>query len=130
MRSRGLGVLLIGAALLAGCGDDDEDEAGDGGAQPTAQAKQQDAAAKGDARMLGSFVEACFADEQDFSRCKQPEGADAPTAQVAKASATTYEIVARSESGNEFRLTRGRDGALTRTCTQAETGGCGPAGTW
>ena len=34
---------------------------------------------------------------------------------------TTFAIVSPSESGNEFRLTRAEDGAITRTCTEAET---------
>ena len=132
MGSRGLGVVLIGAALLVGCGDDDDDG---GGAAQTTQETAQDAkplyaAAKGDARELASYVESCFVDEQDYSRCRQPAGIDPGTATVEKASMTTYEIVATSESGNEFRLTRAEDGASTRTCTEPEIGGCGPAGVW
>ena len=131
MGSRGIGVFLIAAALLAGCGDDDDD-GGDsaGSSQDSGEALRQDAAAKGDARELASYVESCFVDEQDYSLCKEPEGAPSGTATVEKASATTFEIVATSESGNEFRLTRAEDGAITRTCTEADTGGCESAGTW
>ena len=133
MGSHGIGIFLIGAALLAGCGDDGDESGGSGGddgAQPAAQAKQQDAAAKGDVRQLTSGVEACYVDGQDYSLCKEPAGVDPGIASVENASASTYEVVARSESGNEFRLARGKDGAITRTCTEAETGGCGPDGAW
>ena len=132
MGSRGIGIFLIGAALLVGCGDDDE--GGTESAQTTEEtaqdAKPLDAAAKGDARELASYVESCFVDQQDYSLCKEPEGAPPGTATVEKASASTFEIVATSESGNEFRLTRAKDGAITRTCTEADTGGCEAAGTW
>ena len=131
MGSRGIGIFLIGAALIAGCGDDESGgNTADDGAQPAAQAKQQDAIAKGDVRQLTTGLEACYVDEQDYSRCKEPAGVEPGIARVEKASASTYEVVARSESGNEFRLERGKDGALSRTCTEAETGGCGPAGAW
>ena len=130
MGSRGLGIFLIGAALLAGCGDDDDDGGDSAGSQDSGEALRQDAAAKGDARMLASGVEACYADQQDYSLCKQPEGVEPGVARVEKASASTFEIVATSESGNEFRLTRAEDGAVTRTCTEPETGGCEAAGTW
>jgi type IV pilus assembly protein PilA len=129
MGSRRTCLVLIGAALFAGCGDDDDDSSSV--TETTQQtAEQLDAAAKSDARNLVTGVEACFIDQQDYSLCEKPEGADAPTATVEAAGLTTYTVVAKSESGNEFRLEKGDDGTMTRACEEAGTGGCAADGSW
>ena len=131
MGSRGTCLVLIGAALLAGCGDDDDDSGGSASTQESTQtAEQQDAAAKSDARNLTTALEACFVEQQDYSLCKKPEGADAPTATVEEAALTTYAVVATSDSGNEFRLEKTEDGALERTCVEPGQGGCPANGSW
>jgi hypothetical protein len=135
MGSRRFGVFLTIAALaFAGCGDDD-DEGGDSGAgsdTPAAQpAAQQDAEAKRDARLLVSYVEACYADEQDYSACQDAAaGEDVGDAAVDTADAATFTIVSPSESGNEFRLEKAASGELERTCDTAGEGGCSADGAW
>jgi type IV pilus assembly protein PilA len=111
------------------------------------QKKGQDASAKSDARNAVSQVEACFADEQDYTKC----GATAPamskvntgiafvnsTAPTAGStvgltvSATGYVITGGSKSGNKFTITKDvTAGTLTRTCTATGSGSCPASGSW
>jgi len=103
------------------------------------RSKGQDSSAKSDARNLVSQIESCFTDTQDYSNCKQNSelpntGLDLGTAtgqvQVTTAALNTYVIVARSKSNNEFTITKGSNGAVTRTCTNAGSGSCLGTGTW
>lgn len=135
MGSRRIGVFLTVAALLvAGCGDDDDDS-GDSGGSPDTQAApaalEQDATAKAGARTLATFVEACFAGEQDYSACQDAAaGEEVGEATVETADAATFAIVSPSESGNEFRIEKTAGGAMERTCETAGEGGCSADGTW
>jgi hypothetical protein len=135
MGSRWLGILFVLVVLLAGCGGDDDD--GDSGGSATTDtaaaqdAVQQDAEAKGAARELVSFVEACYVDQMTYSGCENAaEGEDLGEATVEGAADTTFTVVSPSESGNEFRLEKTEGGELERTCETAGEGGCGPDGTW
>jgi hypothetical protein len=129
--SRRTCLVLIAAALLAGCGDDDDDSGSTGDTQQSRQTPaQQDAVAKSDARNLATAVESCFVDSQDYSLCENPVGADAPTASVDAAGASTYTVAAASESGNLFRILKRKDGTTTRDCEKAGTGGCAEDGSW
>ena len=133
MGTRRACLLLIGATLLAGCGDDEGDDAGSGpatGEDTEQRAVQQDAVAKGDARALATVIESCFVDQQDYSLCKEPAGAESGVASVETASAAGYTVVARSASGNDFRLVRAPDGAMRRECTERGEGGCPANGRW
>ena len=137
MGSRRAVLPLIVVALLAGCGDDDDNGAssttGTTDTQPAQSAAAQDAQAKSDARELTSYVESCFADQQDYSLCKDAaagEGVDVGAATVEIAKATTYSIVSPSESGNEFVIDRTPDGALQRSCTEPGVAGCPASGRW
>ncbi len=109
------------------------------------QKKGQDASAKSDARNMVSHVESCFADTQTYVSCDSsaelgpPTGLDYGTGsgQVSvtnPASADGYEIVAKSKSGNVFKITKTAGGAPTRSCTTAGNGGCkdngAGAGVW
>jgi type IV pilus assembly protein PilA len=109
------------------------------------QKKGQDASSKSDARNLVSQIEACFANEQDYSKCMP----DATTKKVggdttgldiggsggqvnATASGTTgYVVTATSKSANVFKITKdATTGASTRSCTTAANGGCPTGGAW
>ena len=127
--------------LLGGCGSDDKEETpAETQAQTeteTGAAVQQDAEAKKNARSLVTELEACFVDQQDYSACQEPEGSALPLGgepgqvEVTEADAAEFTIVAHSESGNEFTITKGAEGELERTCEAAgsEEGGCSE-GTW
>ena len=131
MGPRRLGVVLIAAALAA-CGDDGEnDGAGSTTTQPAPSPVAQDAQAKSDARELATYVEACYVDELDYSRCKDAaRGEDIGLATVVSADATTFTIASPSASGNEFRIDRTGAGALRRTCTAPGEAGCPANGRW
>lgn len=135
MGSRRAVVFLTALALaLAGCGGDDDDDDGSGGdtgGDTEGEALAQDRQARSDLRNLAAAVEACFVDGQDYTRCTDPPGAGrVGNAEVAEATAFTYTIVAPSESGNEFRLVRGKNGSTARECSEPGRAGCGGNGLW
>jgi type IV pilus assembly protein PilA len=111
------------------------------------QKKGQDASAKSDARNAVTQVEACYADEQDYTACgaaassmsKQNTGftfvnSTTPTAGTnvgLTVSATGYVITAASKSNNKFTITKDTTaGTLTRTCTTTGSGSCPASGNW
>ena len=105
------------------------------------QKKGQDASSKSDARNLVSQIEACFATEQDYSKCKTPTdtglslGTGTGQVEVTAAGTTSYTIVAHSKASDggahEFTITKADlGGASTRTCTPAGKGGCPTGGKW
>ena len=132
MASRTTAVAFLSAAVFAfaGCGDDDDDNASesyDTTTETTAASPEADAQAKGDARTLVTLVESCFVDSMDYATCDdETEG----VAKVESATAAGFSVVAVSESGNEFKLTKKDSGALERTCTDAGEGGCPANGKW
>jgi type IV pilus assembly protein PilA len=103
------------------------------------QKKGQDSSAKSDARNLVTHVESCFADSQDYGSCMTATqlgttglsiGSAKGNVQVSAGSASGYTIVAYSQSGNEFTMTKTNGGAPTRTCKTASSGGCKADNTW
>ncbi len=97
------------------------------------QKKGQDASAKSDARNLVSHVEACFADNQNYTLCNTSSalgstglayGSGQGLVSVTASAATTFTVLATSKSGNTFSITRNATGGYTRTCTTAGQGGC------
>lgn len=136
--------LAITAALLAlslaaaGCGDDDSNGE-DAYTTPaySAAAEQQDAQAKSDARNLVSGVEACYVDQMTYAGCEEPEGvtgielgSEPGQVEVTEADDTTFTVVAHSESGASFTVTRTAGGKLDRTCEPEGEGGCEAGGSW
>jgi type IV pilus assembly protein PilA len=91
------------------------------------RAKSQDSSAKSDARNVVSSMESCFTDSQTYAGCdttieKGPTitrtgGSITPNAAVG------FTVVAASESGNTFSITKDATG-YHRTCTQTGQGGC------
>jgi type IV pilus assembly protein PilA len=101
------------------------------------QKKGQDASAKSDARNMVSQVEACFANQQDYTKCLPSAGSidgsatGLPTTVTVTAPTTdTYTVVAPSKSGNSFSITKAANGATSRSCATANSGGCPNGGTW
>jgi type IV pilus assembly protein PilA len=100
------------------------------------RSKGQDSSAKSDARNMVSQVESCFTDAQDYAQCTSPTntgltiGSATGQVQVTTAATNTYTIVGHSKSGNNFTITKGSDGAVTRTCSTGGSGSCLGAGTW
>jgi type IV pilus assembly protein PilA len=107
------------------------------------QQKGQDASAKSDARNLVSQVEACFATEQDYTKCTIDAsgnldgnatglqiGTGSGQVTVQGQSGTTgYQVVAVSKSGVTYTITKDATGS-TRTCSAASSGGCKSDKTW
>jgi type IV pilus assembly protein PilA len=100
------------------------------------RSKGQDSSAKSDARNMVSQVESCYTDEQDYTKCTNPPntglniGAATGQVNVPGSSTNTYQIIGHSKSNNNFTITKGTDGAITRSCTSAATGSCLSSGTW
>ena len=103
------------------------------------RSKGQDSSAKSDARNMVSQVESCYSDAQDYTSCDTAAelgntglnvGGLTGQVDVPGSSANTYQIVGHSKSNNNFTITKGTDGAVTRTCSSAGSGSCLASGTW
>jgi type IV pilus assembly protein PilA len=91
------------------------------------RAKSQDSSAKSDARNVVSQMESCFTDAQTYAGCESTIE-KGPTITAAGGSVTAnaavgFTVVAKSESGNAFTITKDASG-YHRTCTQTGQGGC------
>lgn len=108
------------------------------------QMRGQDASAKSNARNLAGQVQQCHdGSVGDYTSCDTlaeltaengplsvPYGTDHGEAEVASATATTFRVLARSHSGNEFAIELQSGGGMTRECTTANAAGCPPGGRW
>jgi len=103
------------------------------------RSKGQDSSSKSDARNMVSQIESCYTDTQDYAQCKTAAelpntGLDIGNAtgqvEVTGAGTNTYTIVGHSKSNNNFTITKGSNGAVTRTCTAANSGSCLTGGSW
>src|SRR5690349_20654782 len=132
---------LFALCLLAGCGGEDktsETESRTTDAAATADVVAQDARAKAGARILSTYVEACFADKQDYSGCTTGDalgatevdlGSEAGQVEVLDAGAAGYRIVAHSESGNTYTITKS-DTGMQRSCEAATETRSFTGGSW
>ncbi len=94
------------------------------------RAKAQDGSAKSDARSVVSAMEACYTEVDRYDPCPEPDsgialGTDKGEVEVTS-SGDTYVIVAHSQTGNTFTVTKDEDSIVTRECTSTGTsrGGC------
>jgi type IV pilus assembly protein PilA len=101
--------------------------------------KGQDAEAKSNARNLVSHVESYFAGEETFvgagasndvTDSGLPLGGAAGEVDITVEAVDGYTIVAVSESGTDFTMTKTGGGAPTRTCDDPGNGGCPSSGSW
>jgi type IV pilus assembly protein PilA len=103
------------------------------------RSKGQDSSAKSDARNLVSQIESCFTDAQTYSSCTDPAtqikntglpiGTGAGSVSVT-AGSDAYTIVATSKSNNQFTITKGTNGTITRSCGTASSGSCLSSNSW
>jgi hypothetical protein len=137
---RRLTALLV-LCLVAGCGGDDKKDTATGAtaaAPAGTEVRAQDAEAKAAARTLTTYLEACYADTQDYSACDTDEalgatdltlGSDGGQVEVLDATAASYRVVAHSASGNTYTIEK-TDAGMQRSCEAAvETPSC-PDATW
>jgi len=103
------------------------------------QKSGRDATAKSDARNLSFEVEACNAEEKDFTRCDETSelgqtglaiGTGAGEVRVSAATSSSYTVEARSQTGNRFRISRDDEGTRRYTCDDAGKAGCRTGGEW
>jgi type IV pilus assembly protein PilA len=89
------------------------------------RAKSQDSSAKSDARNAVSQMESCFTDSQTYAGCESTieKGPTIGAGGVTPSGAVGFTIVATSQSGNTFSITKDATG-YHRTCTQTGQGGC------
>jgi type IV pilus assembly protein PilA len=103
--------------------------------------KAQDSSAKSDARNMGSQLESCYTDSNTYvgtgsggtclsSNTGLTYGTGQGQVQVSAVGAGTYTVDAKSQSGNDFIITKNGSGVLARSCTTTGSGGCPSAGTW
>jgi hypothetical protein len=136
-----VGVIALAiATAFAGCGGDDSKKSSAAADKPAAAAKPAvtSVAAKIAARTGVTVVEACYTDTADYSQCQTAAalgqydeqikwGTEPGQVQVADASASTYTVQSDSSDGVSFKVEKGEDGTLTRSCTDGD--GCN-AGAW
>ena len=94
------------------------------------RAKAQDGAAKSDARSMVSAMEACYTQIDRYDPCPDadpgvPQGTGPGKVEVTP-SGDAYEVIAHSETGNTFTVTRHADSKVTRACSADGNarGGC------
>jgi type IV pilus assembly protein PilA len=95
--------------------------------------KGQDASAKSDARNMVSHIESCYTNNNQYDNCSASEdvlqsGLDIGNGQgqveITNEAGDDYTIVAHSQSGNDFTITKTAGGPVVRTCTTAGQGAC------
>jgi type IV pilus assembly protein PilA len=101
--------------------------------------KAQDATAKADARTAQTAMETYFTDNQDYNTTAaglvgiEPALSNANNLAVTPG-ATSYTVSVDSKAGAQgggtFSISRASDGTVTRTCTNANKGGCKAGGVW
>ena len=137
-------VALLG--IVAGCGDDEGEDTpatttseqgatGATGATGAADgADAEDADAKSNARAAQTAIETYAVDHNGSYAGVSPNDLseiEPVTSGVGvQSTADTYSITADSESGNAFTIERAKDGSVSRTCSQADAGGCSKSGEW
>ena len=90
--------------------------------------KAKDASAKSNARNAITQVESCLTDDV-ITNCLTPAGLPQNTA-VTVTTAPNYKVVATSDSGNTFTITKTGAGVFGRTCTAGANGGCPTSLSW
>src|SRR4051812_36600710 len=106
------------------------------------RAKGQDASAKSNARNMVSQMETCFTDKQTYAQCTtnatiintnlpiDNNFPPAPGNVAAQGTVDTYTIVAQSQSGNYFTISKATNGTVSRSCSTAGSGSCVGSGSW
>ena len=103
------------------------------------QKKGWDISSKSSARELVSHLEACFVEEDDYTRCDSPGelktilnfpyGNRAGETEVVGAGEESFTVIAHSRSGADFHIVKTDGRSPQRTCSPRD-GGCHNDGTW
>jgi len=101
------------------------------------RAKGQDGEAKSNARNMVSHVESCYTQSQDYQECVSADalnptglslGSGGGQVEATSNDPDGYEVMATSESGNTFTITKDpATGSLSRSCDISggtDNGGC------
>jgi type IV pilus assembly protein PilA len=95
--------------------------------------KAKDSSAKSNARNMVSQVESCYATTNDYTACDANDAALDKGGIVATVTgnANGYAVVATSDTGNTFTITKDATG-ITRSCTSTGStkGGCPASNSW
>ena len=103
------------------------------------RSKSQDASAKSNARNMVSALESCYANASSYASCDTSQdvvasgistGTGNNQVNLATLASNSYEIVAKSASGNNFTISKTGSGAATRTCSTTDSGACPSSGSW
>ena len=89
-----------------------------------------DSEAKSDLRNAVSAIESCFTDGNTYVGCQPDVAPGGGPVELRSATVSTYEVVARSHSGNEYRIFRAPDGMLQRACVAPVATPSCPDGEW
>jgi type IV pilus assembly protein PilA len=101
--------------------------------------KGQDADAKANARNLVSHVESWYPTNQSYTGAAASNevtksgldlGGGQGQVEITAANGNSYTIVGHSKSGTNFTMTKVNGGPVSRTCSNADQGGCDPGGKW
>ena len=135
-RARTTALLALAiAVLLAGCGGDDAEEAGEELSGSAQEAVVQDAEAMAAARTAQTALEAQYVDSQSYAGATPQTLAELdPTLPVdrltVQGTAQTYDLTVASESGNTFTVSKDESGSTDTSCQTAGEGGCPEGGAW
>jgi hypothetical protein len=125
---------LMSAVALTACGGSDSKDKAAAKPAPTTVAADDAAQAKSDARNAATAMEACYADNQDYSQCGDDAlteigltaGTEPGQVHVASADAQTYRVEAYAAGDATFAVVKSESGEFTRECSGE---GC-TADTW
>ena len=101
--------------------------------------KGQDSSAKSNARNMVSALESCFAVAESYSGCASSQdvtasgiatGTGSNQVNLATLASNNYQVVGKSQSGNNFTITKPASGPVERTCTTTGQGACPSSGSW
>ena len=101
--------------------------------------KGQDASAKSNARNMVSALESCYTNSQTYVGCGASQdvtesgittGTGNGQVNLATLASSNFQVVAKSQSGNSFTITKPATGAITRTCSTTGSGACPSSGNW
>jgi type IV pilus assembly protein PilA len=105
--------------------------------------RARDSAAKANVRNMETHVEACFTDDQDYTKCDAQSdlpagigitvGTGAGEVEISATAADAYKLTAHSTTGSTYSIAKAAgSGSVTRTCTVApgkSDAGC-KGGSW
>ena len=120
------------ATALTGCGGDDDKKTPTTGASPVDVA-QAGTKARADAQNASLALEACYAENQDYTTCGTPEvldragvelGKEPGQVEISDPKPTSYKLTAYVTGGKGFSIEKAEDGTMKRSCDAPPEAGC------